>query len=302
MTFEVDFKENNSTLNADFGVLHIVEGEGGGGADGFSPIATVEQTDEGATITITDKNGTTTAKVYNGEDGQDGEDGLPGKDGSDGQDGVSCTHSWGGENGTILTIKSASGVSSADLKGADGEDGVGISDISYYENTESGGVNQLNINMTDGKLHNFYIRNGEKGDTGEKGEQGLPGTDGKDGHTPIKGEDYWTEADKAEIRSYVETTPIETITSMESLETNKVYMLTAETTQTVKLPSVDASIQNQILVYFKCTQPISVVWGGCAFVNKEISTIDAGCYRIIFEYNPLMNKWVVGVIQDGVVN
>jgi hypothetical protein len=41
-------------------------------------------------------------------------------DGEDGVDGVSCTHEW---NGTILTVTSASGVSSADLKGDPGEKG-----------------------------------------------------------------------------------------------------------------------------------------------------------------------------------
>lgn len=40
--------------------------------------------------------------------------------GSDGKDGISATHSW---NGTVLTITSASGTSSADLKGEKGDDG-----------------------------------------------------------------------------------------------------------------------------------------------------------------------------------
>lgn len=48
--------------------------QSGGGEDGFSPIAIVEQTESGATITITDKNGTTTATVTNGKDGKDGKD------------------------------------------------------------------------------------------------------------------------------------------------------------------------------------------------------------------------------------
>ena len=39
------------------------------GEDGFSPIATVAQTDTGAVISITDKNGTTTTTVTNGADG-----------------------------------------------------------------------------------------------------------------------------------------------------------------------------------------------------------------------------------------
>lgn len=37
---------------------------------------------------------------------------------------------------------------------------------------------------------------GEKGDKGDTGAQGAPGADG---HTPVKGTDYWTAADKAEI-------------------------------------------------------------------------------------------------------
>lgn len=39
---------------------------GGTGADGFSPIAKVTQTEEGAIISITDKNGTTSAEIKNG--------------------------------------------------------------------------------------------------------------------------------------------------------------------------------------------------------------------------------------------
>lgn len=55
---------------------NVVPGGGGSGgsggdpgADGFSPIATVVPTADGALITITDKDGTTTATVKNGADG-----------------------------------------------------------------------------------------------------------------------------------------------------------------------------------------------------------------------------------------
>lgn len=40
---------------------------------------------------------------------------------------------------------------------------------------------------------------GAQGEKGEKGEKGDPGTPGAAGHTPVKGTDYWTEADKQEI-------------------------------------------------------------------------------------------------------
>ena len=50
--------------------------------------------------------------------GDDGYTPVKGVDYFDGQDGVSCTHSW---NGTTLNVTSASGTSSADLKGDKGD-------------------------------------------------------------------------------------------------------------------------------------------------------------------------------------
>ena len=61
--------------------------DGASGADGYSPTASVEQSADGAKITITDKSGTTEAQVLNGKDGRDGTDGSPGRDGVDGQPG-----------------------------------------------------------------------------------------------------------------------------------------------------------------------------------------------------------------------
>ncbi|QTL35116.1 hypothetical protein [Pseudoalteromonas viridis] len=47
-----------------------------------------------------------------------GADGLDGQDGENGQDGISVSHAW---NGTALSITSASGTSSVDLKGEKGD-------------------------------------------------------------------------------------------------------------------------------------------------------------------------------------
>ena len=52
-----------------------------------------------------------------------------------------------------------------------------------------------------------------KGDKGDKGDTGAPGADGKDGadgaagadgYTPVRGTDYWTADDIAEIQSYID--------------------------------------------------------------------------------------------------
>ena len=57
---------------------------------------------------------------------------------------------------------------------------------------------------------------GDKGEQGLPGKDGAPGKDGKDGakgedgapgaagYTPIRGTDYWTAADIAEIKGYVD--------------------------------------------------------------------------------------------------
>ena len=46
---------------------------------------------------------------------------------------------------------------------------------------------------------------GEVGPQGPKGDKGDKGDPGEAGHTPIKGTDYWTEADKAEIVADIPT-------------------------------------------------------------------------------------------------
>lgn len=77
-----------------------------------------------------------------------------------GKDGISATHRW---NGTVLTVTSASGTSSADLKGEKGD-------------------------------------KGDQGQQGIQGEQGLQGEKGDKGDKGDKGADYiLTDDDKREI-------------------------------------------------------------------------------------------------------
>lgn len=45
---------------------------------------------------------------------------------------------------------------------------------------------------------------GPKGDPGQAGAQGPQGPKGADGKTPVRGTDYWTEADIAEINKYID--------------------------------------------------------------------------------------------------
>lgn len=128
-----------------------------------------------------------------GKDGQDGQDGLPGSDGADGAPGTSVTvksvsesTADGGSNvvtfsdGKTVTIKNGSKGSKGDTgeQGIQGEKG---------EKGETGAIGPQ----------------GPKGDPGAAGKDGANGKDGADGKTPVKGTDYFTAADKAEMVSAV---------------------------------------------------------------------------------------------------
>ena len=105
-----------------------------------------------------------------GDTGATGPQGIPGNSGAAGKDGISATHSW---NGTVLTITSASGTSSADLKGDKGNKG---------DTGPQGEQGPQGIQGTKGDK-------GDKGDTGETGPQGIQGPAGKDGTNGVDGKD-----------------------------------------------------------------------------------------------------------------
>lgn len=158
----------------------------------------MEQTSEGAVVTVTDASGTTMATLLHGAKGDKGDDGErgekgdkgdpflysdftpaqlealrgpqgvqgpPGADGSDGTpgadgaDGVDCTHSW---SGSVLTVMSASGTSSADLRGPKG-------DAFTFED------------FTAEQLEGLRGADGSDGAPGTDGQDGAPGADGQDG-------------------------------------------------------------------------------------------------------------------------
>lgn len=80
------------------------------GSSAFSPTASVEQTDNGAVITITDKNGTTTAVVTNGEQGEPGPQGIQGEKGEQGPKGDPGTTDYAELTNTPVIPSSISAV------------------------------------------------------------------------------------------------------------------------------------------------------------------------------------------------
>ena len=106
-----------------------------------------------------------------------GATGAPGKDGEK------------GDPGTPGAAGPAGPAGPAGVPGEDGKDGangitphIGDNGNWYVGSTDTGNPSR-----------------GATGAPGKGGAKGDPGTPGAAGHTPVKGTDYWTAADKQEI-------------------------------------------------------------------------------------------------------
>ena len=88
---------------------------------------------------------------------------------TDGKDGTPAVHGW---NGTILTITSASGTSSADLKGDPGDTGVGVNFIALnedksYTDEEGRKIDVYDLHLTNGAIYELKVPNGKDGGGGD---------------------------------------------------------------------------------------------------------------------------------------
>ena len=135
------------------------------GQDGYSPTATVSKSGDTATITITDKNGTTTATISDGSGG------------SSTSPTASVTKS--GDTATI-TITDINGTTTASI--SDGKDGTnGTNGQDGYSPTasvsKSGGTATITITDKNGTT-TATVSDGTNGQNGTNGTDGTDGTDG----------------------------------------------------------------------------------------------------------------------------
>ena len=159
--------------------------DGSPGRDGVSPTVAVTTISGGHRVTITDVNGTKTFDVKDGKDGSGS-----GGGGADGKDGfspiVTITQIEGGHR---VTIEDLNGLQSFDVKdGKDGADGA---------KGDKGDTGATGPQGPKGEQ-------GPAGPEGPQGPQGPAGANGNPGYTPQRGTDYWTAADIAEIKGYVD--------------------------------------------------------------------------------------------------
>lgn len=145
--------------------------DGADGEDGFSPTATVTQTTESATITITDKNGTTTADIAKGAKGDKGDTGETGPQGLQGETGEQGPQGIQGETGP-KGDKGDTGATGAQgpkgEKGDTGDTGATGPQGPKGDTGETGAIGPIGPQ-------------GPQGIQGETGPQGATGPAGADG-------------------------------------------------------------------------------------------------------------------------
>lgn len=165
-TVEIQTTENGKKFV--FGIPKGANGSNGEpGADGYSPTVSVSKSGSVTTLTVTDKNGTTTVQI------------------SDGEDGTSPTARVSKSGSvTTLTVTDKSGTTTAQINdgtnGTDGTDGVSpVLTIGTVTTGSAGSSASATIDNTDpaNPVLNMTIPKGAKGDTGNTGATGAAATD-----------------------------------------------------------------------------------------------------------------------------
>ena len=126
-----------------------------------------------------------------GDTGQQGPKGEKGDTGPQGLQGIQGVQGPQGERGPA-GADGATGLQGP--QGAKGDPGTPGKDghSPVVTATKSGKTTTISVDGT-------AIATVEDGTDGAPGVAGAPGKNGADGHTPVKGTDYWTASDKAEI-------------------------------------------------------------------------------------------------------
>ena len=126
------------------------------------------------------------------------------KVGPAGKDGKSAYEIYVDNGGILSEVEWLDSLKGRD--GIDGHDGIdgtdGISPIATIIKTEEGAT--ITIKDSTGTT-TVNLFNGQDGKQGEQGDKGDDGANGVDGYTPVKGTDYWTESDIAEIKNYCDS-------------------------------------------------------------------------------------------------
>ena len=152
------------------------------------------------------KDGAVGPQGERGEKGDPGEPGTPGPQGEKGEQGEPGTPGPQGEKGEKGDPGEPGTPGPQGEKGEKGDPGEPGTPGPQGEKGEKGDTGEAGAQGPQGIQGPAGAdgAKGDKGDPGEKGEKGDKGDTGDAGYSPVRGTDYWTAADIAEIKSYVD--------------------------------------------------------------------------------------------------
>lgn len=197
------------------------------GKDGVSPVVTVREIAGGYRITITDVYGTQDIELRHGANGADGFSPTVEVEEIEGGHKVTITDSRGEQSFNVMDGTSGSG---SDTPGTPGKDGISPT----VEITPIAGGNRVTITDANGE-QSFEVMDGQDGDPGA------------DGYTPVKGVDYFTEEEVADVAQ--RAAGLVEVPEIEQLDAEKVVfaedaedLLTTTAIGNIKLTNGQATI------------------------------------------------------------
>ena len=248
---------------------------GDDGQDGISPTAEVTQTSGGATITITDAGGTTSANILNGVDGQDGADGAAGADGADGFSPIATVT----KSGTVATITIT--------------DKNGTTTAEVYDGSGTGLVNSVNGETGDVVL--------TASDVGALPNTTTIPTDTSD---LTNGAGYITSSALTPYELIDKTVNVLSTSGTIALTDNSISSITPSGNITFTLTTItDKTVFHEIMVQINLSTVYTVDYGTTYYFNKtapDLST--AGTYNLYYEYDKATQQWYCGALSKGIVS
>lgn len=99
---------------------------------------------------------------------------------------------------------------------------------------------------------------GEKGDKGETGDKGEVGATGSDGYTPVRGTDYWTQDDVADIKDYID----DAVDSLSGTFENTIYPQALSFPYTIAFEEAPSSVILEWNIYLSEGTYTAVLYDG----------------------------------------
>ena len=125
----------------------------------------------------------------------------------------------------------------------------------------------------------------------------VPSMKGDPGRTPVRGEDYWTEADKDEIKGYVdneiigaEAVPVSGDRTLTKADAGK--FLRVDTAASITVPADVFSVGVEIEIFRNTSDIVIIVFNGVSVAIPGYPSLSTGGITIANQYSSVVLKQI----------